>query len=127
MPKDSLRDFTALRRNLETERQRIAARLDEINAALGSTAAPVVAITKGRPATKRAGTKRTGRGGNTLSLKEAVVQATTGHPLTKDEIFQAVKKLGYNFTTQKPRASINVALYGKSPKFKNQDGRFSPV
>ena len=58
-------------------------------------------------------------------MKEAIIEATKAKPLAKEEIFEAVKKLGYQFTTKKPMASINVVLYSKNPKFKNQDGKFS--
>lgn len=116
MPKDSLKDFATLRSNLLAERDRLSARLQAINAALGAEPAPVV---RAVPA------KKAVRAKNELSLKEAVLKATTGKALTKEEIFKAVKKLGYKFTTAKPLNSINVVLYGKKPKFKNQNGKFT--
>lgn len=121
MPQDSLKDFAALRKNLLAERDRLSARLQAINAALGEEAAPVAKPAKPRSAKKVARTR------NAMSLKEAIIKVTTGKPLTKEEIFEAVKKLGYKFTTAKPLASINVVLYGKKPKFKNADGKFSPA
>ena len=119
MPKDSLKNFATLRRSLETERERIRARLQAISAVLSDE--PL----RASPPAKLAKVKRVVRSRNELSLKEAIVKVTTGKPLAKDEIFEAVKKLGYKFTTTKPLNSINVVLYGKKPKFKNQDGKFT--
>ena len=123
MPKDPLKDYAALRQSLETERAKIIARLQAINAALGSAPAPSAAPTVA--AAKPAKVKRGSRAKNELSLKEAIAKATTGKALTKDEIYEAVKKLGYVFTTKKPLNSINAVLYGKKPKFKNVEGKFS--
>lgn len=120
MPKDSLKNFTVLRRNLETERERIVARLAAINAALESNG--VASVPR---ALKPEKTKRVARAKNEISLKEAIVKVTTGKALTKEEIHEAVQKLGYKFTTKKPLASISVVLYGKKPKFKNADGKFT--
>ena len=119
MPKDSLKDFASLRHSLENERERISARIQAINAVFGYEPGPIA------KAAKPARVKKPFRAKNALSLKEAVVKVTTGKPLTKEEIFEAVKKLGYKFTTTKPLASINVVLYGRKPKFKNHDGKFT--
>ena len=121
MPKDSLKDFAVLRHSLETERERISARLRAINAVLGAEPVPA-----SKPV-KVARAKRVGRVQNGMSLKEAIVKVTKGNPLTKDEIYQAVTRLGYRFKTDQPLKSINVTLYGKKPKFRNQYGRFSPA
>lgn len=61
---------------------------------------------------------------NKLSLREAVRQATARKPLTKAEILEAVSKLGYKFSTNKPANSLNSVLYGDKKEFKNFDGRF---
>ncbi|MGZ8898636.1 MAG: hypothetical protein ACXW3Z_00950, partial [Limisphaerales bacterium] len=52
---------------------------------------------------------------------------TGGGPLSKEEILNGVKQLGYRFSTNNPLNSLGVILYGKSPKFKNDAGRFSPL
>ena len=121
MPKDSLKNFATLRHSLETERERISARLQAINAVLGDVPTPVA------KATQPVKVKKIARARNELSLKKAIIKVTTGKAMTKDEIFEAVKKMGYRFTTTKPLNSINVVLYGKKPKFKNTDGKFSPA
>ena len=121
MPKDSLKNFATLRHSLETERERISARLQAINAVLGDEPLPA------SPPAKPAKMKRVARSRNELSLKEAIVKVTTGKPLAKDGIFEAVKKLGYTFTTAKPLNSINVVLYGRKPKFSKEGGKFSPA
>ena len=117
MPKDSLKDFAVLRHSLETERGRITARLQAINAVLGAEGAAAPAIVA-KPA-KAVRTK------NELSLKQAIAKVTRGNPLTKDEIYRAVTKLGYHFKTDQPLKSINVTLYGKNPKFRKAGGKFS--
>src|SRR5690606_5426478 len=38
---------------------------------------------------------------------------------------QAVQQRGYKFQTKKPLNSLGVILYGKNPKLKRVDGRFS--
>ena len=119
MPKDSLKDFATLRHSLETERERISARLQSINAVLGDVPSPIVKTSK------LAKAKKDTRAKNELSLKKAIIKVTMDKALAKDEIFEAVKNLGYKFTTKKPLNSINVVLYGKKPKFKNQDGKFT--
>jgi hypothetical protein len=45
--------------------------------------------------------------------------------LTKEQILEAVKKLGYRFATARPMASLNAYLYQKG-QFKRQNGRFAP-
>ncbi len=124
MPQDPLKNYAALRQSLETERAKIIARLEALNAALGSTpsAPSAPAAPKAVPAAKA---KRSPRAKNELSLKDAIVKVATGKALTKEEIFEAVKKLGYQFATKKPLASISVVLYGKKPKFKNEGGKFT--
>ena len=67
------------------------------------------------------------RAQNKLSLKEAVRQAIASKPLTKAEILEAVDKLGYKFSTNKPSNSLNSVLYGDKKEFKNLDGRFGLV
>jgi hypothetical protein len=47
--------------------------------------------------------------------------------LTKEEILEGVKNLGYRFSTSNPLNSLGVILYGKKPKFRNDSGRFSPL
>lgn len=66
---------------------------------------------------------------NPMSLREAVLKVTAEKPLTKPEIMEAVKKLGYKFNTKKPMDSLGTLLYKKKDGrnlFKNENGRFSP-
>lgn len=123
MPKDVLKEYVSLRQSLLAEKTRIEKRLHEINAALGTedpTRAPLPP--KPTAVSKRALPKRIK---NPLSLKAAILKVTSEGPKTKQEIFEAVKKLGYRFAGKDPMNSIGVVLYGK-PKFKNKDGKFSP-
>lgn len=64
------------------------------------------------------------RAQNKLSLKEAVRRAIASKPLTKAEILEAIDKLGYKFSTNKPSNSLNSVLYGDKKEFKNLNGRF---
>jgi len=50
---------------------------------------------------------------------------TTGKPLGKSEILEAVQKLGYRFAAKNPVNSLNTVLYS-GDSFKNQNGKFSP-
>jgi len=74
---------------------------------------------------KAASVKPRKRVKNEHSLKEAILKVVTGKALTKEQILEAVQKIGYQFRTKNPANSMNVVLYGKKPKFKRQDGKFS--
>ncbi len=78
------------------------------------------------PAVAKKGAART-RAQNKLSLREAIRQAIANKPLTKAEILEAIDKLGYKFSTNKPSNSLNSVLYGDKKEFKNFDGRFGLV
>lgn len=69
----------------------------------------------------------TGRIRNKISLKKTVLKVLDKKSLTKDEILDAVLRSGYTFSTDDPMNSLGVILYGKNPKFKNTNGRFSLV
>lgn len=132
MKLDALKQFTILRAQLTQERQRLAARLEEIDRVLGDHAgsaptlkAPRVQIRNPRAPTRR--TRGIKRVKNPISLKKAVVKVTTKNPLTKPEILAAIQKLGWTTTSKKPQKMLDVLLYGKKPKFKNQGGKFSPA
>ncbi len=123
MNTDTLKQFISLRKSLirekarlEQEKSKIEGRLMEIDTALGeSISKPSPRKIKGEHAK------------NPMSLKEAVVKVTSARPMTKAEILAAVQELGYRFRGKNPKNSLNVLLYGKNPKFKSFDGRFSPV
>jgi len=106
------------------EKTRLESRLREINSALGQgqEAGTARASSISQPARRG---RRGARSG--LSLRDAVLQATAKGPLTKEQILEAVKGFGYRFSTNNPLNSLGVILYGKNPKFKNNDGRFSPM
>ena len=118
---DPLKAFVALRTSLEAERAKLTARLREVDAALGTIV--TVAATAAKPASAPALKQK--RAKNELSLKEAVLQALGKSALSKADLLAAVKKLGYQFAAKNPTSSLNALLYGKKPKFKSQDGKFS--
>lgn len=117
MKRDSLKQFVQLRQQLATEKDAIVKRLAEIESVLSGVAAVPVKAAKVKAKDKRPS--------NELSLKEAILKVIQGKSFTKQEIFDAITKLGYKFAAKDPINSINVVLYGKKPKFKNNDGKFS--
>lgn len=123
--RNDLEQFVQLREGLRIEKTELERRLMQINAALasdGNQSSGAVATVK---TTRKAGNRKRPR--NRMSLPEAVIRVTTAKPLTKDEILIELKKLGYRFSAKKPINSLNVVLYGKKPKFKNERGKFSPA
>jgi hypothetical protein len=116
---DKLQQYKSIRESLLKEKQRLEARLKEINRVMGGEVP--VSFLKDQGAKMRA--KRVE---NKMSLKEAVIAATKDKPLAKKEILEAIKKLGYRFAAKDPMNSLNVILYTKK-QFKNQDGKFSPA
>ncbi len=119
MKKDSVGQFVALRDQLLKEKTTLESRLRQINEALANgvpQASNGLRAKSDRPAY---------RAHNSVSLREAVIQATSKRPLSKQEILSEVQKMGYAFTGKNPMNSLNVLLYGKKPKFKNDQGRFS--
>ena len=60
-------------------------------------------------------------------MRAAVLQVTTGHPMTKPEIMAAIQKLGFRSASKNPMSSLSPLLYGKNPRFRNENGRFSPM
>ena len=125
MKNDPIKQYVQLRQKLESERTAIVARLKEIEAALGSPLVKAAVATATVAAAPRTRTRK--RAQNSLSLKEAILQVTSKQALTKNEILDAIQKAGYKFETNNPLNSIGTVLYGKSPKFKNNDGKFSPL
>jgi hypothetical protein len=121
MKMDKLKQYVALRDSLLKEKSELESRLAEINRALGSDTGDAAAAPRSTGA---------GRGGrrlqNPMSLKEAVSRVTASRPLSKPEILEAIKKIGYRFQAKDPTNSLNVVLYTKG-QFKNHGGKFSPA
>jgi hypothetical protein len=115
MKSDPVKQFLALRTTLAQEKERLRARLVEIQRALA--AGSISAKAASRP--RRASAK------NPMSLKQAVVRVTLKKPMKKEEILRAVRKEGYRFSGKDPMNSLNVALYTRG-NFRNQNGLFSP-
>src|ERR1041384_5835330 len=115
---DKLKKSVSLQDTITKEREQLITRLREIDEALGAMGL------RGRD-TYYGPRTPTGRVRNELSLKEAVMKVIDGKALTKHEILDAVLRMGYQFSTDDPLNSLGVILYGKSPKFKNEGGKFS--
>lgn len=125
MKLDPLKQFGLLREKLARRKAELEAELANINRALSgaavtAVAAPAVKVAKA-PKAPRA--SRGPRPKNSLSLKEAVLQATVGGPLTKQEILDAIAALGYKFAAKNPVNSLNTLLYSDKA-FQNFDGKF---
>jgi len=119
MKVDPVKQFVTLRAALVNEKARLEARLVEIDRALGQTARPGSASKPADQAPRQ-------RAHNTMSLKEAITRVTKNKPLTKPEILEAIKKIGYRFAAKNPMNSLNVTLYTKG-NFKNANRKFSPL
>jgi len=117
---DKLRQYLSCLEALKAEKAELETRLEEINAALSG--GPIFRRRLGH-----LGRTDTGRRRNGLSLREAVVQVTRSRPLTKPEILEAVRRIGYKFSTSDPMNSLNAMLYAPANKFRNKDGRFAVV
>jgi hypothetical protein len=116
MKNDRIKQYVALRDSLLKERAGLVARLDEIEKVLAAgTAAPVASAPRGG-----------GRIRNPMSLRQAIVTVTKDRPLTKQQILDAIHKLGYRFISPHPINSLNAVLYANR-KFKNAGGKFSPA
>lgn len=118
---DPLKQFITVRNSLLAERERLERQLKNINAALETNGHHIPSPRKARPTVR----KKRGRGD--ISLKAAVLQMTKSKPLTKQEILDGARKLGWKTTSKNPLNLLNPLLYGKNPKFKNQGGKFSPA
>ncbi len=119
--KIDIRRYLSLRDSLLKEKSNLEVRLREINQALGQTPT-MSAASSVSSSTPRGGQRGPRRG---LSLRDAVLQVTANAPLAKEEILRRVQALGYRFSTKNPLNSLGVILYGKNPKFRNVDGKFS--
>ena len=119
MKKDVLQEYISLQSALQREREELVVRLRQIDEVLGQQSSFSAA------AAPRAG--RRGKGINNMSLKEAVLKVTANRSMTKQEVYEAVQRLGYQFGGKDPLNSLGVVLYGKNPRFTNEGGRFSPT
>ncbi len=125
---DALKRYLELHEKLKAEKAGLESRLAKINQALaGRIAVSAAATDVSTPAPgNKPGRKGLKRVKNKMSLRAAIIQATTARALTKPEIFKAIDKLGYRFATKDKVNSLNSVLYANR-QFKNQDGRFSPA
>ncbi|MDX1951092.1 MAG: hypothetical protein SFY81_02845 [Verrucomicrobiota bacterium] len=117
-PTDPLKQYVALRDSILAEREQLIIRLRELDEAVGAMGL------RGRD-TYYGPRTPTGRVRNEMSLKEAVLKVIKGKQMTKHQVLDAVLALGYQFSTDDPLNSLGVILYGKTPKFTNDGGRFS--
>jgi hypothetical protein len=120
MKTDILQQYVSARKALLHEKRQLEGRLQQINHALGQACSAVtVAPTPVAPIRRHTR--------SLISMKAAVIQVTTGHPMTKPEIMAAIQKLGFRSASEKPARMLDNLLYGKNPKFRNDKGRFSPL
>lgn len=141
MKNDKLKQFVSLREQLLRDKADLEARLSEINKALGAVSgAAVVPAVAAAPVAKR-GRKPSAakpaaaaaakpasrkRAQNSISLREAVLNATKAKPLSRQEILAAVQSAGYVFTAKDPLNSLSTLLY-TDKGIKNHGGKFGPA
>ena len=128
MKYDDITQYVSLRNSLAAEKCQLEQRLAQINQALGhadTPAQPAAPFAAEFATPARRGRK--GRGSNTMTLKQAVIQVTSATPLRRKEIVDAVQKIGYRFMSKNPLNILGSVLYGKNPRFKNVDGQYSPM
>jgi hypothetical protein len=123
MRMDALKQYAKLRQQLLHEKSQLESRLAEINQVLGAETPPP-AIQSAAQAGAAPRGRRGGRGGNKLSMREAVLTVLSKGPLGRRDIVNAVQDLGYVFKTRNPLNSIGAILYGKSSPVKSKDGLF---
>jgi hypothetical protein len=130
-PTDAIKQFTASRAHLVSERHRLQQRLQKIEEVLGygenvgSLAGSRLAFRTGANTVR---TAKRSRPRNALNIREAVGKVTANKPLGLNEIVEAVQKIGYKFATQNPANSVGVFLYGTEGRkhFKRVNKKFSP-
>src|SRR5579862_273697 len=119
---DLLQQYQSLRQHLIEEKNRLEDRLQQIDQVLGtegrtrSENSDASSIGSIEPIPRRRARRR---GQNTMSMREAVLQALSQGPLTRKEIVGAVQDLGYVFKTSNPLNSIGSVLYGKNTPVKS--------
>lgn len=122
---DALKQYAKLRQQLLNEKRDLEARLGQINEVL-RTESPAPSAPSGRqasgPTVARRGRKP--RGGNNLTMREAVLNALSKGPLARNELVKAVEDTGYVFTTKNPLNSIGSILYSKNTPVKSKGGKF---
>ena len=121
MKNPMLQKYVSLHEQLMREKRRLEAQLAEINRALG-----VQAAAAGRQQATNgvhAGSRKRAR--NEKSLKEVVLQVTKAKPLSRQELLEAVKGVGYVFTAKDPLNSLSTLLY-TDKDIKNTGGKFGP-
>ena len=122
MRSDALQQFLTVREELLTERERIQSRLREIDQVLGSGQKPVP-FSRGP---RRPSSSDRRRGGNAMSLCEAVTQVLKLGPMDRRQIVDALQQLGYTFRSKDPLNSLGVFLYTHKKLFQSKDrGVFS--
>jgi hypothetical protein len=122
---DALKQFAKLKQQLIEEKSQLESRLNEINQVLGaettSTQATQPAAAPSRPGPRRG---RRPSGGNTMSMREAVLKALAKGPVARKDLVKAVEGVGYKFNTKNPLNSIGSVLYNKKSGVKSKNGTF---
>ena len=127
--------YVAMRASLAQEKATLEARLAAINRALdggtepaaptpGPKPGPTPGLKPGLKPGPKPGARRGPRAKNSMTMKEAMVQALAGKSLGRKDLLEAVKKLGYKFSAKDALSSISTVLY-TDKSFKNTDGKFS--
>ena len=124
---DALGQFRKLYQNLSQERDRIQARIAELDAALNLSSAAGVTSSATRSSFGRVSGEAVSKNG--LGMREAIQQVTASSPLPVRQIVEAMQQIGFKFRSSNPVNSVGSYLYGKEGKkhFKRSDSGFSPL
>jgi hypothetical protein len=129
MRNDPLQQYAKLRRQLLEEKTKLEARLNEISQVLGSegiqTRPAATVQTQESPSKPKARRRRRYGARNTITMREAILEALSDRPLSRKELLKAVQAIGFRFTTKNPLNSISSVLYAKgTPIKKTLEGKF---
>lgn len=116
---DNLKQYMSIRAALVEERNKLKARIVDIDKLLGEVITFDDSEVK-KPQQPQPGTvaEQPKRFRNSTSLRNAVVKLLSERPMTKREILDRLGEIGYQFTARNPMNSLNALLYGRQPKFK---------
>lgn len=113
---DVLKQYMSLRDALVEERTKLKARIANIDKLLGEAIKfEDSGVQQPQPGTVAEPPKRVR---NPISLRDAVVKLLAERPMTKKEILERLRVMGYQFTAKNPMNSLNALMYGRQVKFK---------
>ena len=126
---DVLKQYASLREALIKEKTQLQAQIAAIEEALGSVESAQLPVRRAYTRRAPTGTVASGsrRRRNSSPLKQLVLEATKAKPMKREEILEAVIKLGYKFAAKNPLASLTTILYSAKEFKRYERGVFGPA